>query len=331
MDLPSASENGLIASTNIESSNGTINEIILAFIKHARTYYSKEGREFQQYKPVLRLLRHLYGDWPVHRFGPKALKGFRSSMIAKGWCRRVINRRVIRLRTMFRWAESEELVPAGMTHALSTVRGLRIGEQGVYESAGVMPAFWEDVVKVLPFCTSPVGAMLQLQCLTGMRSCEVRLMRGCEINRDSDKCWLYSPQQHKNSWRGNGQSRIVPLGPKCQEILCPWIQERGNLEYLFQPRLAVAEVNAKRRGGIARMRVQPQSRELLWLQASIHPLIKVICHGGIFKDDARCSGLLFNGDKVFYVQKVVVSRDAKATDLSVSGVAEVLQLQKSQR
>ena len=49
-----------------------------------------------------------------------------------------------------------------------------------------------------------------------MRSCEVVIMRPCDIHRDGD-VWSYEPYDHKNRWRG--QRKLVPLGPKAQEIL----------------------------------------------------------------------------------------------------------------
>lgn len=108
-------------------------------------------------------------------------------------------------------------------------------------------AFWEQVVQVLPFCTRPVAAMVQLQHWTGMRSQEVRLMRTIDIDRSDARCWIYRPAKHKNEWRDSDQERIVALGPECQQVLAAWLQNDDPEAFLFQPRQAVAERNARRR------------------------------------------------------------------------------------
>ena len=78
--------------------------------------------------------------------------------------------------------------------------------------------------------------MIRVQRLTGMRPCEVVIMRQCDIDK-TDDIWVYEPYDHKNKWRG--QKRRIPLGPKTQEILKPFLQrEKG--AYLFSPREAEA-------------------------------------------------------------------------------------------
>src|SRR5262249_18847959 len=50
--------------------------------------------------------------------------------------------------------------------------------------------------------------------------------------------------RHKNAYRG--QHRVVPIGPRAQEVLKPWL--RLNLhEYLFSPAEAEAQRDAERR------------------------------------------------------------------------------------
>ncbi len=230
----------------------SVNEVILAFWKYAEAHYGEGNKELEQYRYSLRPLREMYGDHPADRFTPKCLKAVRQGMADRGWCRAVINRRLTRIRTMFSWAVSEELVPPSISHGLREVKGFRQGEKCVRESGPVQPAFAEDMLTALPHCPRPVAAMLELQWLTGMRSGEVRVMRTLDIDRSNPACWLYRPGsdagpngQHKNAWRG--QDRVVPLGPRCIEILTPFLRPDDPLAFLFQPRQATEERNAKRR------------------------------------------------------------------------------------
>jgi integrase len=153
--------------------------------------------------------------------------------------RKVINRHLVRIRAVFGWAVSEELIPAAVAHGLREVKGVQQGDRQVKESKPRPPAFWGDVVKVVPFCPPPVAVMLHLQWLTGMRSGEVRIMRTMDLGRADPDCWIYKPGsdlphgRHKNAWRG--QDRTVQLGPQCIELLTPWLRLDDPAAYLFSP------------------------------------------------------------------------------------------------
>jgi hypothetical protein len=72
----------------------TVNEVILAFWRHAERHYRRADgtttNELSEYKQVFKILRGLYGDTPAREFGPLALKAIRRRMIDLGWCRRLI-------------------------------------------------------------------------------------------------------------------------------------------------------------------------------------------------------------------------------------------------
>jgi integrase len=249
----------------------TISELVVAFDAHAEQHYPPTSRELSQFKLSLRPLRRLYGHTRAADFGPKALKAVQQAMVdgswmtdeekAKarsrgqpiGWCRNVVNRRMTRVKTFFKWAESEELVPAATYHALQTVSGLSKLRRDVRHTEEPKPATWDQVEAVLPHCPRPVAAMLQLQWWAGMRSCEVRVVRTRDLDRSDPQCWTYTPSDdegrpaHKNSWRDNGQVRVIPLGPECQRVLAAWLRDDDPNAFLFSPRQSRAEFNAARR------------------------------------------------------------------------------------
>src|SRR4051812_10898520 len=74
----------------------SVNEVILAWWGHAERRYGPGSRELENYRDSLRPLRQLYGTHPAAQFSPKCLKAVRAHMIALGWCRNVVNRRVAR-------------------------------------------------------------------------------------------------------------------------------------------------------------------------------------------------------------------------------------------
>src|SRR5262249_9217988 len=76
------------------ASDLAVNELILAYWKHAEGYYRKNGAPTKQLDRVRRALRpvkELYGHTPARDFGPLALKAVRQRMIENGWTRGYIN------------------------------------------------------------------------------------------------------------------------------------------------------------------------------------------------------------------------------------------------
>ena len=242
-----------LAAPSADASDVTVNELILAFLTYADDHYSEEGREVVQFKLSLRPLRELYGPTPACRFGPKAVKAVRQAMIDSGLCRNVVNRRVGRIKTLFKWATEEELIPGDVYGALRAVRGVAPNAPGVRQTAPVAPAFWEDVLPALPFCPPPVAAMLELQWLAGMRSGEVRRVRTMDLDRGDPAAWTYRPGSdagphgaHKNAWRG--QDRVVSLGPQVRRGPDALVAARrpGGLPIQPGPRRGGAERDARR-------------------------------------------------------------------------------------
>jgi integrase len=256
---------GRLLPAPVAGSDITSVELIDAFTIFAEKYYSASGREYVNFKLSLRPLRRLYGHTNAADFGPKALKAIQQAMADGswmtdeekekarkrgqpiGWCRNVVNRRLTRIKSFFKWAESEQLVPPSTWHTLQTVRGLPKGRGGVRHTTPVNPASWEQVMAILPHCTQPIAVMLQLQWWSGMRLCEVRIMRTCDIDQSNPGCWLYRPMKHKNDWRETEQERVVALGPRCIELLTPWLRLDDPEAFLFQPRRAEEDRNARRR------------------------------------------------------------------------------------
>jgi integrase len=223
----------------------TVNQLILAYADHAESYYVKDGKptpEIQHIKVASRMARKLYGHRCVVDFGPLALKACRMEFL-ETQCRKTANQNADRLRRMFRWGVENEMVPGEVWHRLKAVRGLPKGRGLGRESEPVRPVPEEDVEAVLPHVSAAVGGMIRVQLLTGMRPGEVISMRGVDIDR-SVQPWRYRPEHHKTEHHGH--QRVVPLGPKAQEILRPFLETAGD-GYLFSPRQAEEARNAKRK------------------------------------------------------------------------------------
>ena len=182
---------------------------------------------------------------PAEEFGPLKLKEVRNIMIGqtrikngiehRRYCRKEINKRIGMIKSMFKWAVSEELLPANCYHALQTVRGLERGRSAAVDHPKVMPADIRDVEAVLPYTTPVVAAMIRLQLLTGMRSGEIVITRPCDVDTKSEKdVWLYRLPDGKHKTAHHGHERIVTIGPRGQDILRSYLLRSPQM-YCFSP------------------------------------------------------------------------------------------------
>ena len=221
----------------------TVSELIAAYWKHAETYYQKNGRPTgTRYgiRVALRILRQPYGRAPAREFGPLALKALQQKMIDLGQSRRYINDNVDRIRRMFKWAVSEELVPAAVLQALQTVPGLRKGRTAARETDPIRPVSDADVAVTLPHMPAVVADMVRLQRLVGCRPSEVCDVRPCDID-SGGQVWVYIPAAHKTEH--HGRQRRIFIGPKGQDVLQKYLR-RAPDAYCFSP--AESERNRKR-------------------------------------------------------------------------------------
>jgi integrase len=217
----------------------TVNELVLAYWRHAEGYYLKNGEPTSQLDRVKRSLRpvkELYGHTAAKDFGPLALKAVRERMVESGWTRGYVNSCVGCVKRAFKWGVENEMVPPSVYQGLQAVPGLKKGRTKARDSQKVRPVGDALVEATLPQLTPPVRAMVQVQRLTGMRPCEVVLMRPCDIDRTNGKTWVYRPESHKTEH--HGITRVVFLGPQAQQVLAPFLN-RAPGAYLFSPREAM--------------------------------------------------------------------------------------------
>lgn len=206
---------------------------------------------------AVRPLRELFGATLVADFGPKSLLLVRQAFVDRGFVRRSINRHIGRIRRVFAWAVAEELIPAAVSHALTTVKGLRYGRTTAPESKPTETVAQADIEAVLPRVSPQVAAMIQVQLHAAMRPAEVTIMRRVDIDMSNPELWIYRPHSHKSEWLE--RPREIYLGPQCQAILRPFL-ERPSEAYLFSPAEAEAqrnELRAERRDPNRKTKIYP--------------------------------------------------------------------------
>ncbi|VAX36885.1 hypothetical protein MNBD_PLANCTO02-3090, partial [hydrothermal vent metagenome] len=217
------------------SSDLTIVELIAAYWEHAENYYVKNGKptsEQTSLKLAFRPLNELYGTSLVSQFGPLALEVVRDKMIESGITRKRINQHVCRIRRMFKWGVSKELLPVAIYEALMTLEGLRKGRSNAKESTPIKPIEWLIVEKTLPFLPAQIQTMIRVQLLIGCRPEEITLIRSCDIFDRDQEVWVYIPESHK--MEHHDRERKIFIGLRAQTLLKMWLN-RDPEEYCFSP------------------------------------------------------------------------------------------------
>jgi integrase len=242
-----------------KESDISVNEMLLAFVEWAESYYRKGGRitgEVTNINYAVKRVRELYGLTPARDFGPLQLETVRQAIIETGICRNEVNRRVRIIVRAFKWGVAKAMIPPSVHHGLKAVDGLRRGRCDVRESKPVRPVPEAFVDAIREHVPRRIWAMIELQRRSGMRPGEVCCMRTIDVDT-SGRIWVYTPETHKTEH--HGRERKIYLGPLAQEILRPWLRPELTA-YLFSPAEAVAERRAGQRED-RKSPVQPSQKD----------------------------------------------------------------------
>jgi integrase len=208
----------------VQAADLTIVEVADRYWSFAKKKYVRAGRPTPEQFHVKTAIKHLLRLYETHaaiEFGPVHLKVVRDSMIAtEDWARSYINQQVSVIVRMFKWAVSESLLPAAIYDALKLVDGLRRNDSAARETRKIGCIDDAKVEATLAHVSPIIRAMIELQRLTGMRPGELCILRPMDIDRTGDT-WEYRPTEHKTAH--HERDRIVPIGPKGQDILRPFL------------------------------------------------------------------------------------------------------------
>ena len=212
----------------------SVAELVLQYLNFAKSYYQKNGKPtgaMPGIRVALRILRQTYGHTPAIEFGPLKLKALQQKMIGMDQSRRYLNDNIDRIRRVFRWGASEELIPPSVYQGLQAVPGLRKGRTKVREVPPIGPVDDAVVEDTIPHLPEVIADMVRLQRLTGCRPAEVCMIRPCDVDT-ADDVWIYRPKSHKTEH--HGRERVICIGPKAQEVLQPYLS-RNKKAYCFSP------------------------------------------------------------------------------------------------
>jgi integrase len=198
----------------------TLTELMAAYLGHVDEYYGYKSAMWYHVRSFMKVLRRHFGDLLAKEFKAKRLKLLRKHFMDEDWTRPYINEHVARVKRMFLWATSDEMVPTDVYTSLRSVQPLRAGKCDCREPEPV-ELVEDDVVEATLPCLSPlVAAMVQVQRLCGCRPGELTRLRKGDIDRSGD-VWVATLKEHKTAHRG--KQRSIYFGPLSQTLLLAYL------------------------------------------------------------------------------------------------------------
>jgi len=227
----------------------TVRELFVRFLKHAETYYMKNGKptgEAEQFAYSLKIPKELFGDLKAAKFGKAELKFVQKEMIESGnLCRNTINKRIRKIKHVFKWAVEEDLIDEETALRISSVKPLKKGRTAAKDHPRRKAVKDTVIEATLPLLPRLVADMVQIQRLTGMRPDNIFSMTWDQIDTiddDPDPVWIYAPS-HKTE--DHDIFLPVPLTSKCQSILERY-RDTPKDKIIFSPKRTVRELAAEK-------------------------------------------------------------------------------------
>lgn len=222
-----------------------VGDLCQAFIEYALQHYKESSTELTHFRMAIAyIMRCGLQKTRVDDFGPLKFQEVRDLMVADDkWNITTINQEMQRVKRIFKWGVSRELVPTDVLVALNTVDGLREGRTTARPRKTVVPVDEFQVFAAISVASPTLRAMIHTQYLTGMRSDNIVRMKP-EFIDQREEVWIYTPDRHKS--QSKGKALVIPLGRRVQHILLPFFDRPAD-QWLFSPREAARWKSGERR------------------------------------------------------------------------------------
>lgn len=133
--------NGRRALAKEEAPQISVVDLCAHYWRLCKTYYVKNGKPTDEkagVRAAIKALKHSYGKTVADDFGPLALEAVRQQMVETGNSRRYINQNIGRIKRMFRWGVSKELIQVETYQRLQSVTGLKRGKCKATETKPIL-------------------------------------------------------------------------------------------------------------------------------------------------------------------------------------------------
>jgi integrase len=247
-------------SKDTEVSAITCGELALRYLDWAEKYHiPNEGEptvEYDHCRQAVSFLTKHFMDVPAVKFTALSLEFLQEKLAehkaknrAGCYARPTIRKYINIIRDVFRRGVKYHGVPAEIHYALLSHEHLKRGKTKAHEHRKPKSVPDDIVEQTLPHMTPIIADMVRVQRFTGCRPKEVRIMRSCDIDRETYvDVWIYTPSTHKTE-NVSGEESPIAIGRKAQAILMAYLidKEDSPEAYLFSPADSVHLQNVDKR------------------------------------------------------------------------------------
>lgn len=197
-----------------------LGELVERWLQYVEGRFGRKAKGAYQARYAALALCKRHAPIPASTFGPRALQAVRADLVRAGHSRQWILKLLGSVRACFRWAVSEELVPASLLVGLKAVMPLAPG--AAPETKPRAPANSEAVEACVRWLAEQGshGAALLLRFMraTGCRPSEAARATFADMLLGGDPP-VFQPERHKTAH--HGIRRVVPLN---QEALAAVVE-----------------------------------------------------------------------------------------------------------
>ena len=173
----------------------TLHELVETYFLH----HAPEHRTDHGIKRAFKLLAECFPNADTSTFGKKNLLFFQNFLTDK-YDRHYCNRLITFIRRVFKWGALFDLVSVNLSHELTLIPPLRIGDRRCRENKKRLNVPTVCIDNVLPLLRPVIADMLRLQRLHAMRPSEVCNIKASMIDFNyKGGNWLYLPEEHKTA------------------------------------------------------------------------------------------------------------------------------------
>lgn len=194
-------------------------ELLVQYVSRELSRFSAAEQRCQL--SAMKILRQKFGLRPVTDFGPLKFRVVQDAMVNAGWSRSFINRQMKRLRSIFKWGVSWELVPQTLMDSLRTVSSLKPGTSDAPESKPRRAIPEADLQAVRALLCERHRDLVDLMLLTGCRPGELLGLTTGMIDRSAD-IWRADLVCHKTAHKG--KARTLFFNKTAQAILRKYLK-----------------------------------------------------------------------------------------------------------
>lgn len=213
--------------------------------------YAKENdpSHYSGIKTAIKPLLYGFVGRTVESLDSRAFLYLQSIFVEQGLSRQYCNILMGYVRAMLKWGIVRKLAPKDVYFEAKLIEPLKKGKTKARENKKRQDVSDKIVNQTLPHLLPTIRDMVQVQRQAGMRPSEVYRMKAGEIDTkgylspDGVVIWIYTPGNHKNSWRENGEQHVrqIPLGKPEQDIIAPRLVGKSDTDYIFSPKETVRE------------------------------------------------------------------------------------------